>query len=230
VDGLRQPWCDVNTKILWIRARPTHSRTMFVGAIFVVGLAFAYLMFSFNCARSSTPLPSRPDSLVSLLSITSKEIAQADIIQMNLLCAQGLTGSETVDTHACLGVLDQMIARVKSEIQRHEYRIRQNPAEFENSEGYFKMLMLGVVLAEDFKVHYVPEKRVDPSKASMNDGFFADSRRVFLTGLLGPEREGTCSSVPVLYVVERWSKNGCNRFKCLPTKRTGEMPPWGPGA
>jgi regulator of sirC expression with transglutaminase-like and TPR domain len=34
----------------------------------------------------------------------------------------------------------------------------------------------------------------------MNDGFFADSRSVFLHGLLGPERVGTCSSLPVLYV------------------------------
>jgi hypothetical protein len=34
----------------------------------------------------------------------------------------------------------------------------------------------------------------------MNDGFFADPSKVFLHGLLGPERVGTCSSLPVLYV------------------------------
>jgi regulator of sirC expression with transglutaminase-like and TPR domain len=34
----------------------------------------------------------------------------------------------------------------------------------------------------------------------MDDRFFSDPRKVFLHGLLGPERVGTCSSLPVLYV------------------------------
>ena len=62
------------------------------------------------------------------------------------------------------------------------------------------MLMLVVVLAEDFGVRYDPQKRVDPTSARMDDGFFANPPDVFIHGLLGPERRGTCSSLPVLYV------------------------------
>jgi regulator of sirC expression with transglutaminase-like and TPR domain len=38
------------------------------------------------------------------------------------------------------------------------------------------------------------------ANASMGDGFFADSQDVFLHGLTGANRQGTCSSLPVLYV------------------------------
>jgi hypothetical protein len=89
---------------------------------------------------------------------------------------------------------------VRSETERHLYRYERNPAEFENSPGFFRMLMLAVVLAEDYGVHYDPQLMGGPETVSMNDGFFADPAKVFLQGLLGPERVGTCSSLPVLYV------------------------------
>jgi hypothetical protein len=62
------------------------------------------------------------------------------------------------------------------------------------------MLMLAVVLAEDFGVHYKGEGRTTPAEASAHDGFFTNAADVFLPGLLGPKRQGTCSSLPVLYV------------------------------
>jgi hypothetical protein len=119
---------------------------------------------------------------------------------MNLLCVQGLSGAAGPDVEACLTSVKAWAIRVRSETERHQYRFLQNPAEYENSEGFFRMLMLAVVLAEDFGIHYNPQRIGDPTSASPNDGFFADARDVFLTGLLGPERQGTCSSLPVLYV------------------------------
>jgi regulator of sirC expression with transglutaminase-like and TPR domain len=80
------------------------------------------------------------------------------------------------------------------------YRFRNNPAEFERSEGFFRMLIMAVVLAEDYHIHYDPEKITAPGSTSEKDGFFRDPTVVFLPGLLGPERKGTCSSMPVLYV------------------------------
>jgi len=71
---------------------------------------------------------------------------------------------------------------------------------FEHSEGYFRMLMMSVVLAEDFQIQYNPQRIATPGEAALDDGFFADARDVLLHGLLGPRRMGTCSSMPVLYV------------------------------
>jgi hypothetical protein len=121
-----------------------------------------------------------------------------EIAQMNLLCAQGLPGAEPLNLSNSLAMIDQMADRVRSETERHLYRFEHNPAEFENSEGFFRMTLLMVVLAEDFQVHYASNKIA--VTASISDGFFADSRYVFLHELTGSNPQGTCSSLPVLQV------------------------------
>jgi len=154
-----------------------------------------------GCSQSqSQAVKHVPATLASLLAMDTEELEHVDIARVNLLCAQGLPGCETVDVPNSLAVLEQWAVRVKSETERHQYRWERNPAEFEHSKGFFKMLMLGVVLAEDFKVHYRTDRQVAPVTASTNDGFFADGRDVFLPGLLNELHQGTCSSMPVLYV------------------------------
>lgn len=123
-----------------------------------------------------------------------------EIAVLNLICAEGLPGAEQLDTERCLGMLTEMASRVRLETERHFYRFKQKPAEFESSAGFFRMLMLTVVLAEDFKVGYDTARRTSSMTATEGDGFFGDSASVFLQGLLGPKRQGTCSSMPVLYV------------------------------
>jgi hypothetical protein len=119
---------------------------------------------------------------------------------MNLLCAKDLPLAEGLDVQSGIALLDGWAARVRSETQRHFYRFQRNPGEFEHSEGYFRVLMMAVVLHEDFQVRYNPERIGSPGQAALDDGFFADSRDVLLHGLLGHRRMGTCSSMPVLYV------------------------------
>ena len=55
-------------------------------------------------------------------------------------------------------------------------------------------------LAEDFQVKYAPDKIASAAEAHLGDGCFANARDVFLHRLTGPERRGTCSSLPVLQV------------------------------
>jgi len=143
---------------------------------------------------------------------------------MNLLCAQDLPGAEGLDCHECLATLDRWARRIESETDKHFYRYKSNPAEFDKSEAYFRMLMMSVVLYEDFGVRYNPERMSTPGTVDRNDHFFADSRDVFLHGMLqagiqSPRSKvqsqgspssltprplslalGTCSSMPVLYV------------------------------
>jgi hypothetical protein len=163
-------------------------------------------------------------NLEALLSLSASGLTQVDIARMNLLCAEGLPGTGGFGLDACLLRLDEMAARVRRETERHLYRFQKNPGEFENSEGFFRMLMLAVVLAEDFCVRYAPDKIGTAADARTGDGFFADSRYVFLQGLLTPSINsqlstvntqlptlnhqpstlnpplGTCSSLPVLQV------------------------------
>jgi len=147
-----------------------------------------------------TPPPLSPNTLSDLLAVESSRRGDGDIALMNLLCAEGLPNSEGLDVQRGLTLLDEWASRVRSETQRHFYRFQKNPAEFEHSEGYFRMLMMAVVLHEDFQVRYNPERIASPGQPALDDGFFADSRDVFLQGLLSSRHMGTCSSMPVLYV------------------------------
>jgi len=126
--------------------------------------------------------------------------AIAAIGRANLACAQDLPPTPAPSIDDCIATVESWAARVRSETDRHHYRFERNPAEFENSEAFFRMLMLTAVLAEDFGIHYDDQRKAGPAQGEANNSFFAEPRSVFLTGLLGPERRGTCSSMPVLYV------------------------------
>jgi hypothetical protein len=121
---------------------------LWLGGLALVGCAVSFFVTSL--ARDAA-CPS--GSLNALLSMPASGLARMDIGRVNLLCAQGLSGTDGFDLDTCLLNLDEMAARVRRETGRHFYRFQSNPAEFENSEGFFRMLMLAVVLAEDFGVH-----------------------------------------------------------------------------
>lgn len=167
-----------------------------------VGCVSVMVALLMGCGPSSTsPLEAPlPQTFSELLTLASSHLTVDSIARMNLLCAQGLSATNEPDVEGCLVTLREWSERVRAETDRHFYRFRQNPAEFEGSEAFYRMLMLTVVLAEDFGVRYDAQKQMAPTSARMDDGFFADARNVFLHGLLGPERRGTCSSLPVLYV------------------------------
>lgn len=128
-----------------------------------------------------------------------KSPSRLSLIQRNLLCRKNLTPHQTETAESLQRTLAQWTQRIRAETRRHHYRYVRNPAEFENSPGFFRMLMVAVVLAEDYGICYDPSRRAGVGETRMDDGFFSDPDRVFLTGLLGPDRTGTCSSLPVLY-------------------------------
>jgi hypothetical protein len=124
----------------------------------------------------------KPSSFADMVSLPTGAMVRVDIARMNLLCAQGLPGATDLDLKVYLNLIEQWANRVRQETERHQYRFKRNPAEFEHSEGFFRMLMLTVVLTEDFGVHYDPKRASGPAAATVNDGFFADSHSVFLHG------------------------------------------------
>jgi hypothetical protein len=179
------------------------SRLVMIAVVLFVAAGVLWVVFPGGRSHkidSQGSSASSVSSLPELLSMPQEKLSQADIGRMNLLCAQGLPGTEDLKVETSLAMLDQMGSRVRTETQRHFYRFQRNPGEFESSEGFFRMLMLAVVLAEDFQVHYAPDKIGSAAEARMGDGFFADAHDVFLHGLTGPKRQGTCSSLPVLQV------------------------------
>ncbi len=175
-----------------------------LGTVFVLLCLGAVLGLAW---KPSGPGPAHPGSgevvrsvprFIELTNMSPAEVTSLDVACVNLACAEGLPGSEGLDAGACLRTLDDWAAKVNTETERHLYRFRNSPAEYENSEAYFRMLMMAVVVYEDLGVRYNPARISSPGAAA-DLSFFADSRDLFLHGLCGPGHQGTCSSMPVLY-------------------------------
>ena len=178
------------------------NRLWFVALLATVIFAVALNIFRRMPPRVVSPEAneSEPSSVAQLLALPNTPLSGLDIARMNILCADDLPGPKGGALDGQLATLDAWAERIASETTRHSYRYRHNPKEFNHSEGFFRMLMMAVVLTEDFDIKYDPALRASPGAGSSNDGFFSAPDKVFLHGLLGPERKGTCSSLPVLYV------------------------------
>ena len=140
-------------------------------------------------------------NLAALLVLPVTGLERLDIARMNLLCAEGLPGAEDLDMTGCLAALDAMAARVRAETARYHNRFERNPAEFENSEGFYRMVIMAVVLAEDFHVQYNPNRIGTAADARSGDSFFADAHDVFLHGLTGDKWQGTSCFSPTASVI-----------------------------
>jgi hypothetical protein len=126
-----------------------------------------------------------------------------DIAGINLLAAKGLPGAENLDVDRSLKTLDLWAAWVRRETDRHLYKFREAPEEYNSSEAYFRILMMICTLQEDFHVCYNrdPKMRAGPVELAPSDlTFFGNPKDLFVNGLTGGEHEGTCASLPVLYV------------------------------
>jgi hypothetical protein len=160
----------------------------------------------FQTAMRDTPASGNasallPKTLAELLALAPAQLGQVDIARMNLLCAEGLRGSEKLKVEEFTTRLDGIARQVEVETRRHFFKFHNNPAEFENSEAYFRMLYLFTVLQADVGIHYNPDRITPVGAFEPNSVFFADSRDVFIHGLIDDERRmGTCASMPALYV------------------------------
>jgi transglutaminase superfamily protein len=176
-------------------AQPTVSLVLLgaiaLGVLFKITSERAAVKGPPSLAQASASNAS-PQDLAALLALPPARFAELDIAFINLLCAERLPTGESLDVSNPLASLDDWSKRVQSETQRHFYKLQKNPAEFNHSEGYFRMLTLITVLQQDFGVRYNLERAQQPDYSKADD--------LFLTGVLGKRRQGTCVSLPVLYV------------------------------
>ena len=156
-------------------------------------------------APMAAPAPAKPDRELQLCEMLEKKVAETnyDIAEINFLAAQGLPGAENIDVANERQTLDQWAFWVKRETERHLYKFRKAPGDYNNSEAYFRILMMVCTLQEDFKVCYSkdPKMKAGPVEVDFNDiAFFAKSQDLFVHGLTTGQHQGTCASLPVLYV------------------------------
>jgi len=181
-----------------------HSVAVGVALVLVAGVAFSAFQWRAKSNRPAVsekvPATKSPETLAEILALKGEKLEGTDIGLMNLLCAEGLPGAENLNVAESLATLDQWARQAKRETDRNHQRFREDPAYFHNSEAFYKMLMLAVVVYEDFGIRYNPKWIAAPTEINGEDHFFADSRDILIHGMVGPRKMGTCSSMPVLYI------------------------------
>ncbi len=76
-----------------------------------------------------------PRTLPELIALKPGELNGTDIALMNLLCAKGLPGAESLNIDESVATLDQWAQHAKHEIDRNYHRFRADPGYFYHSEG-----------------------------------------------------------------------------------------------
>ena len=156
-----------------------------------------------STAKTDAFIP--PKSLAELLALAPDQLEKVDIAIIDLLCAEGLRGSEDLNVQKCLDTLNTWVRYVEAETKRNQHLFEEHPERYKNSLAYYRMAMVATVLCEDLRMRYNPEreKQLENGHRIRSDDeqkkFFEDSKDVFIHGLIGGKHYGTCASMPFLY-------------------------------
>lgn len=177
-----------------------------IPSVAVACLAVAFVFWKSGAKGKHLPVQASkafklPTTFPELCALPPNELEQCDIALMNLLCAEGLRGSEQLNVKQCLERLDGIAKQVKSETDRHYRRFREKPDEFNQSEGYYRMMMMATVLQQDLGIRYNPARVRRPwEPQETSEEFFSNAQDIFIHGLAREKGTGTCSSMPVFFV------------------------------
>ncbi len=125
-----------------------------------------------------------------LARLPEPELARFDIAETNLACAEGLPDSIRIETASCCRTLDAWAEKVRWQTQKQFRRYERDPGEYNNSQGYFRALVLITVLQRDCGVSYNLAKIPAEATFGIEDTFIHG-----VTNGTG----GTCATMPVVY-------------------------------
>lgn len=133
-----------------------------------------------------------PTTLRDLLALSFDEMQRVDIGRMNLLCSEGLP---EVGLSCGLKVLNQLAEAAKQYTACNWHLLRHHGDVLRNSEVVYRIYCLSRSLRDGYRIHYCREERDYSLPAD-----WGKADRHFMFGCLGPQRHGTCASLPALFV------------------------------
>jgi len=116
--------------------------------------------------------------------------ATYDVAVANLVCAQGLPGSENLSIEVVIDWIEDAARRVEFATQLNYPKFLDHPGQFANSQAIFCTAMLMTVLRQELSVRYNPKRKADSTD-------FRSAQDSFLHGITHGEG-GTCASLPVI--------------------------------
>ncbi len=121
---------------------------------------------------------------------SDEQLAARDVAEIHLACATDLPDAGKIDVDRCRDRLDYYARRVRSFTEAHMYQFYCKRRDYNNSEGYFRILCMITVLQRDLGVRYNPAKIPDEVPLETADRFIHGV--LFGAG-------GSCGSLAVVY-------------------------------
>lgn len=159
---------------------------------FAVGCILCSGIFLLSGSYLSPKEPQQTITINRLLEMSEGELSKVDIGLVNLMCAEGLDGSEKLDIEQSLATLDEWAEFIRKDVQARMPAYYRNQAKYDNSVNLFKVANMILCLKNNFGVDYNPD--------IMKREVFPDSKDVFIHGCLTGNKRGGCISIPTLCV------------------------------
>ena len=141
-----------------------------------------------------------PNTYDQLTNLSDEQLAKLDIALVNLLCAEGLPGSESLNIEKCLITLDEWANMAKKDFNLRAYQFPLKKEKYDNLLAKFKVVNLGLMLKNDLKCGYNMDLVKSGAMADIKSSrFFKNSKDIFIHGFVD-RSTGSCSSLPVLMV------------------------------
>jgi hypothetical protein len=126
----------------------------------------------------------------NLARLSDRELARVDIALINLACAEGLPGSETIDANLCPRTLDAWADQTRRFTEQVMPMFRSGRCDYPDSEPRFRIQAMITHLQRDLGLRFRFDKRSDDALLEPADSF--------LHGIIQGQG-GTCGSLPILY-------------------------------
>ncbi len=126
----------------------------------------------------------------SLCLLTVEELAMLDVAEVNLACAEGLPGAESVPYAECIDRLNHYARCVRHHTERRMPDFHDQADKYDRSEAKFRIVCMISLLQNAFGIRYNPAKK--PMDVPL------DTADKFIHGALVGDG-GTCASLPVVY-------------------------------
>ncbi len=170
----------------------------------IIGYCVIFIVGTIVYFQQSKASFHQPKTFQELLSLTPSQINKCDVGLINILCAEGLVGSENLNVEECLKSLDEVALEIKEATEKAMPRYYQEPSFHKNySVNQFKIMVMGSYVQRKLKWTYNPELAWPPDRATermLQEKMQVSSKNVFLIGLVDKPHFGTCSSLPSLWV------------------------------
>lgn len=180
--------------------RATRKLTGIVLTVAMLAVCATVIFGSAYGRRNSDNMRQGPSTFGDLFAMDKNELAGTDIALVNLLCAQGLEGSEGLDVDAAVAILDEWAEQIRNNTEKNIFRYHANPVLWKNSINWWRCAAMVSYLNSVLKTSYNPQLKNAGLQSYKDTKFYRNSQDIFIHGLLTGNRQGSCTSIPVMVV------------------------------